>query len=903
MAILVYSPKASSLSYEVDNHTLSYRSTLHGNSPSIVDIVNLPGDLWSGPFTEAPNYGYTEYTYWFKVSLPSGLTLKHGRYYYIVDYPVLDSVTFFLVSNGKIEAQYETGDTVPYAQRPVESNKYVFPIDIDGTEKIIYLQLRTEGTLQLPAKLLSEKDYLQHEFSFYLMEGILAGVIGIMLFYNLSLWYVFRAPEYLHYVLYGISVLTVQLTMLGLSFQYLWPNATWWNNALIPPSMMSTVIFMLLFTNAFLNVKAHRPTLSNIINVSCLGLGLFAFASFFMAYELAIKIAMLSVILCLTLPLAAAFGALSYSFDSARLYLMSLIGVIAGGGSLALTKFGILPTNVITVNSWQIGTGIEITLLSFALSSKIKAVTDAKISAEEEAKKANALNAKQLVQYKEIYNNSLEGLFNIDLVSRTIIFNESFANMNAIEGIIDGSDDEAFIERIMHHLKLGVCSIAGRKSRLRRDEEQVIHTNEGQDKWLAVKRRYLENRSGTVVAIEGSIVDITDRKLKDKAEQKLIEGLKKADKVKSDFFSTISHELLTPLNGINGYLQLLKDQVNDNDYLTGIERSSEDMLLLISRILSFSQLHAKKLSVEPIKFTLGSMLNPLREKYNHSCQSKSLGFDFNVEGQVPDLLEGDSRKIFQILDELLSNAVKFTSSGSVGLSINVVEIEPITDDKPIGKSSLLFSVTDTGIGIDKEDRNKVFSLFNQADNSNTRQYGGVGLGLYLSKALCEMLGGDLALATSFGEGSQFDFVVDLKTEREISIVEIRDKSYLAKSDVCLLVVEDNVVNQKIMRGILKSLGYQCHIAENGDVALDMLEKEKYHLIFMDCQMPVKDGFETTEIIRAPKNVNRNIPIIAVTANAMSGDRERCLSSGMNDFMQKPIKRDLVDKSINQWISV
>lgn len=903
LGLFSFSPQIHASEYAPTNHTFSYRVGLEENSTTIVDIINLPEGHWTAPTAKTPNYGYTQYTYWFKINLPRAATLEPGRYYYIIDYPVLDSVKFFLVANNEIESHYATGDTVPYTQRPIESNKFVFPIDLDRTEKTIYLQVDTEGTLQLPAKLLSEDKYHQQEFAFYLMEGILAGVIGIMLFYNLSLWYVFRASEYLYYVLYGISVLTVQFTMMGLSFQYLWPNATWWNNAVIPPSMISSVIFMLLFTNVFLNVRAHRPTLSKTINFCCFGLSLFALISFLMAYELAIKIAMLSVIPCLILPIVTAVGALKYSFESARLYLISWLGVIIGAATLALTKFGIMPVNVITANSWQIGTGLEITLLSFALSLKIKAVTDARIVAEEDAKMANALNARNLEQYKNIYNNSLEGLFNIDLVKKTIIFNPSFAKMNGIKDAVSGTNDETFIAQITQRLNLGFCSVPDKNKRLRRDEEQVIHTTENQNKWLAVRRRYIEDSTGSVIAIEGSVVDITDRKLKEKAEFDLIKGLQKADNVKNEFFSTISHELLTPLNGINGYLQLLRDQISDNEHLRGIECSSADMLLMINRILNFSQLHAESLTIEPDEFNLDSVLVPLEEKYDSSCQAKSLTFDFTLEGSIPDLFVGDSRKIFQILDELLSNALKFTASGTVGLNVKVSAASGTPPEQRNDLTSILFSVTDTGIGIDQEDKDRVFSLFNQADNSNTRRYGGVGLGLYLSKALCDMLGGELALVSSTGDGCQFDFMITLKTKHIEAAIENNTKPQLTQNNASLLVVEDNAVNQSVMRGILKSLGYQCRIAENGEVALEMLEHEKFHLIFMDCQMPVKDGFETTKNIRAKKDDKRNIPIIAVTANVMSGDRERCLSVGMNDFIQKPVKRDLIEKGLNRWLTM
>ena len=887
----------------IAGYTYSYRvDPASGNAPDINDILRLPEDAWSVPVSGTPNFGYTDDTYWFRVGLQAPDSSLSGRYYYVVDYPVLDHIDVYVMSGGAVEAAYISGDTVPYWQRPVESNKFVFPVTLEpGDSKTLYVRLNTQGTLQLPAKLLTEKAYHQEEFAFYLLQGIFVGVIGIMLFYNLSLWYVFKTRDYLFYVLYGLSMLAVQLTMLGLTFQYLWPEAIWWNNAVIPFSIAATVTFLLLFTNSFLSVPDNREVISRIIHGYCAALGVFAAGSFFLPYDVAIKIAIVSVIPGLVLCLGAAIDALRYNASLAKLYLISWLGVLLGSGSLALTKFGLLPTNVLTANGWQIGAGIEITLLSFALSSKIKAVTDKRIAAEKEAKKATALIAKHLQQYKTIYNNSIEGLFKIDLEQQRIIYNESFAALNGLPKGSGESGDPALIAELMERLKLDQSTVQLGDHSLRRDEEQVVHQREDRETWFAIKRQYLENTEGRIVAIEGSLVDISDRKLKEKAEGQLLESLKKADKVKNEFLSTISHELLTPLNGINGHLQLLSLQMPDNEHLRGIECSYSEMLMLVNRILNFSQLHAGSLELEPSDFSLADVVESLAAKYGKICREKGLDFQTDIQQALPERVVGDSRKICQILDELLANAVKFTLKGHITLSLRFAASQPAQADERPG-IRLIFSVVDTGVGIRQQDRERIFSLFQQADGSFHRSYGGVGLGLHLSKALSDMMQGDLVLVPGREKGSRFDFALDLEVRdglQKNALARVPDRK--TSGDVRLLVVEDNIVNQKIMRGILKSLGYACQIAENGEVALGLLNEQRFDLVFMDCQMPVKDGFETTRALRAHAGPNRNVPVIAVTANAMSGDRERCLSVGMNDFLHKPVNRQVLEQCIHHWL--
>ena len=404
------------------------------------------------------------------------------------------------------------------------------------------------------------------------------------------------------------------------------------------------------------------------------------------------------------------------------------------------------------------------------------------------------------------------------------------------------------------------------------------------------------------------------RQEKIRAQMQALDNLRKADTLKSEFLATISHELRTPMIGIVGYLEMLKDHRLEEGALrdvVGIEKSTTEMMQLVDRILDFTQLQAGILHLEPTDFNLEELLHELKYHYNEMCTVKGLKFSFQVERNVPHLLHADRKKLHDILYNLLDNAVKFTDKGTVTFSIKSMPSNNsrFAPDSRSTNYSFLFRVQDSGSGINIENRQKIFAAFAQADGSFSRLHSGLGLGLAMCRHFVKLMNGDLTLVSEQEKGSRFDFIVDLdvidslkKTEETV----LKDIATICYENPNVLIVEDNVTNQIVLKRILESYGFTVLTADNGLEALKLLETAEVDLIFMDCQMPVMNGFDTTQCIRSGNEGKltkyQAIPIIAVTANVLSGDRERCIESGMNDYLKKPVKKLQIKEKIQQWLT-
>jgi len=560
-------------------------------------------------------------------------------------------------------------------------------------------------------------------------------------------------------------------------------------------------------------------------------------------------------------------------------------------------------------------------------------------------------------QLKDVQNVIGEGVWHWTIATGALRHNARWADMlgfdpavrqrsmDDLTARIHPDDAEAFLAA------LDVCVALGRPF----NHEYRVTRPDGRLIWLHDRGDVVErDAQGAAVCMVGSFADITTRK---HAEQQLIDERKRvellneemaqtlqmvrtmardateANRAKSDFLANMSHEIRTPMNGILGMSHLLLDTeltTEQREFATAIRASGEGLLAIINDILDFSKIEAGMLELEYVEFNLDSLLADVTSLVNVRVREKGLAFYRYVDDEVPPLLNGAMVRLRQVLLNLVANAVKFTSRGSVSITVSKVV------DYPDGLC-LRFEVQDTGIGIAPADLADLFLPFKQVDASTSRKYGGTGLGLSISKRLVTLMSGQIGVTSAPNQGSTFWFEVPLqvveasaagaqadaaaavspaadaladqpvqggaeRTEQggfEPPPVAATDTAERPAGQLELLLVEDNAINMALAKALLGRMGHRLSTATNGQEALVVLARQRFDAVLMDCQMPVLDGFEATRRIRAGEAgvLQPTIRIIAMTANAMVGDKERCEAAGMDDYVAKPINVGLLKAAL------
>jgi len=725
------------------------------------------------------NFGFSDSPYWVYLAFSIEEDKPQFEWKDILfefNYPHIDDMQIYrAIGQDKPQLYSSLGDHRPFSERIITDSVFVIPDVIKMNDTYHYwIRIETTSSMMLLISIWDKDNYIEEKNHRLLAFGIYYGILIVMMFYNMFIGFSIKDRSYLYYVGYIASFTIFQACLFGHAYQYFWPTMPKLNELVLPASVFLCLMFAVSFSRSFLQIDKQHPRINNMLLVMVAFCSVSLMASFFVGYRISILLTVWVGIGAVLSILIAAVNSLVTGFRGAKLFLVAWGTLLFASVVMGLTASGILPANVFTRHVAQVGSALEVILLSLALADRIN-----RIKAE-----------------------------------------------------------KRFVEK---------------QSKLKLEE----------------KNRELNHALGL---------------------------LKKSNTLKDEFLATISHELRTPMNGIEGSLQVIQDGVLDVSVKPHVEaaaQSANRMTQLVDSLLEYSEIQSGNWHLHEQPFVLDRIVEKCEKMIESDCVIKGIEFSVVNNTNLQCQLLGDSLRLHHMLFQLLDNAVKFTHQGSISLTVNSHEIE--------GGYQLGFTVSDTGIGIATDTLKDIFEGFRQMDGSFSRQYGGLGIGLSLCKAIVDRMGGGISVESVLHEGTIFTIAVDVYKGSTLEKSKKKSEGYLLSGNPLILIVEDNPVNQMTLTAMIGKFGCRVEKASNGQEAVDMANKKEYDCILMDCQMPILDGFEATKAIRKMGCINSETHIIAVTANAMSGDRDRCLEAGMDDYIRKPIKKDLVFEKMHYWL--
>lgn len=843
--------------------------------------------------------------YWFRVRIKYNADNATEAVLYTNQHPsLLGNITFFILDEeGQIIKEIASGAENQVSKRDMAKIRYSVKVTLKPNKTTtLYGWIDNSKTGQpavLPLYLTSEnKFHEQYQFMVYFLIVFYA-VMAALLIYNCFLFFALRQAVYGLYILFLFAALLAGATIDGVATYWLWPESP--RLAILVPSLNGVFIGMvyLAFIIYALDCFRYIPFICSYYRkYIILGWICFIYVLLLPTEYYASFIAQAYSAIAITMNLCIITYAVIKKIPTANYLLTAEIIAIVGTTCFILMVQQALPINTITFWGAHWGFLGESIVLSLALAARTRELQQESIT--------------HLHNYRNLYEQSIEGLFEYDIKSQAINGNTAFASLFGFKNMQEYSSN-APPTRFFDDSDNETISVTfQRDSLVNNYHAQIIQPNSKDQKWVSFSARMIFNDKNEPIRIEGSMRDITETKQKEIAEREVIKvqeeqkASEHANQEKNKFFASISHEFRTPLTAILGYVETALGQsvskTRKDKNLVTIRHSGEHMLRLVNDILDLSKIEAQKLIIEKIDLNLITLINDIKETISILAKEKGIVFNVNICFPIPNVICSDPTRLKQILINLCNNAVKFTQRGSVTLKLAYLS----------ESNNVSFCIEDTGIGLKEDQIKNIFSAFTQADSTTTRNFGGTGLGLHLSQQLSAKLGGGIGVESQFGQGSKFTLTLPSGLSMAPHLIEsLPTDMQLIKEDYAqtqpaskkaskiseqykVLIADDNEVNQKLVAFHVKQAGAEPILAIDGADAIAEAMKNDIDLILMDMEMPIVNGLDAVEIIRAKGFGN---PIYALTGNEGKESIEACLKSGCNGHLSKPIDKNMLTQII------